>query len=187
MFGLLFVRMLDAAVPTVAAVRGLALGGGCEFAMHCDRVVAALESYLGLVEVGVGLLPAGGGCKELALRAAGEAKGGDLLHFVRRHFQTVAMATVAKSALDAKALGFLRGADTVALHPFELLHVAKADHLDVVGALTRLRHSRSGSPPVRRSSPLVSPDAQRSTRRCVFACSAETFRSGWRRTTRRCG
>src|SRR5690606_13733282 len=57
-------------VPTVAAVDGLALGGGCEFVMHCDRTVATMESYIGLVEAGVGLLPAGGGCKEFALRAA---------------------------------------------------------------------------------------------------------------------
>ena len=65
-------------IPTVAAVDGLALGGGCEFVMHCDRAVATLESYIGLVEAGVGLLPAGGGCKELALRAAQDAKDGDL-------------------------------------------------------------------------------------------------------------
>lgn len=62
-------------VPTVAAVDGLALGGGCEFMMHCDRAVVTLESYIGLVEAGVGLVPAGGGCKELTLRAAQHAKG----------------------------------------------------------------------------------------------------------------
>ena len=64
-------------IPTVAAVDGLALGGGCEFVMHCDRAVATMESYIGLVETGVGLLPAGGGCKELALRASQETKDGD--------------------------------------------------------------------------------------------------------------
>ena len=61
-------------IPTVAAVDGLALGGGCEFVMHCDRAVATMESYIGLVEAGVGLLPAGGGCKELALRASQNQK-----------------------------------------------------------------------------------------------------------------
>src|ERR1700693_1458471 len=101
-------------IPTVAAVDGMALGGGCEFTMHCDRAVASLESYIGLVEAGVGLLPAGGGSKELAVRAAREvargASGGqlDLFPFLRTYFQQAALATVAKSALDAKDLGYLR-------------------------------------------------------------------------------
>jgi 3-hydroxyacyl-CoA dehydrogenase len=73
-------------VPSVAAVDGLALGGGCEFIMHSDRAVATLESYIGLVEAGVGLLPAGGGCKEFALRAVADAKGGDLSPFVQKYF-----------------------------------------------------------------------------------------------------
>ncbi len=75
-------------IPTVAAVDGMALGGGCEFTMHCDRAVASLESYIGLVEAGVGLLPAGGGCKEFAMRAAAEAKGGDAFPFLKNYFQT---------------------------------------------------------------------------------------------------
>jgi len=83
-------RLRYSMVPTVAAVRGMALGGACEFIMHCDRAVAALESYIGLVEAGVGLLPAGGGCKELALRAAQEvargSSGGQLdLSHLREH------------------------------------------------------------------------------------------------------
>ena len=107
-------RLKYSLVPTVAAVRGMALGGGCEFIMHCDRAVAALESYIGLVEAGVGLLPAGGGCKELAVRAAREvargASGGqiDQFPFLRTYFQQVAMATVSKSALEARDLGYLR-------------------------------------------------------------------------------
>ena len=119
-------------IPTVAAVRGMALGGSCEFILHCDRTVAALESYIGLVEVGVGLLPAGGGCKELAVRAADEVRRGaagsqiDQLPFIRTYFQTVAMATVAKSALEAKDLGYLRASDVVVLNAYELLHVAKS-------------------------------------------------------------
>jgi 3-hydroxyacyl-CoA dehydrogenase len=118
-------------VPTVAAVRGMALGGSCEFILHCDCTVAALESYIGLVEAGVGLLPAGGGSKELAVRAADESRRGavgsriDMLPQVRAYFQGVAMATVAKSALEAKELGYLAPADIVVAHPHEILHVAK--------------------------------------------------------------
>ena len=113
-------------VPVVAAVDGLALGGGCEFIMHSGRAVATLESYLGLVEAGVGLLPGAGGCKELAMRAAEEAKGGDIGPHIQRYFRTVAMAEVARSAEHAKELGYLRAADTIVMNRYELLHVAKA-------------------------------------------------------------
>ena len=113
-------------VPTVAAVDGLALGGGCEFVMHCDRAVATLESYIGLVEVGVGLLPGAGGCKELAMRAAHDAKGGDLGPFIQKYFRTVAMAEVARSAEHARELGYLRPSDSIVMNRYELLHVAKA-------------------------------------------------------------
>lgn len=114
-------------VPTVAAVDGMALGGGCEFVMHCDRAVATLESYIGLVEVGVGLIPAGGGCKELALRASDESRGGDLFPFLRRYFQSAATAEVSRSALLARELGYLRPGDPVIMNRHELLHVAKAE------------------------------------------------------------
>ena len=113
-------------VPTVAAVDGLALGGGCEFIMHCDRAVATLESYIGLVEVGVGLIPGAGGCKEFALRAAADARGGDLNPFIQRYFRTVAMAEVGRSAEHAKELGYLRPTDTIVMNRYELLHAAKA-------------------------------------------------------------
>ncbi|HZN26568.1 MAG TPA: 3-hydroxyacyl-CoA dehydrogenase NAD-binding domain-containing protein [Burkholderiales bacterium] len=113
-------------IPTVAAVDGLALGGGCEFVMHCDRAVATLESYIGLVEVGVGLLPAAGGCKELAVRAAAEAKSGDIGPAIQRYFRIVAMGEVARSAEHAKELGYLRPSDVVVMNRYELLHVAKA-------------------------------------------------------------
>lgn len=113
-------------IPTVAAVDGMALGGGCEIAMHCDRTVASLESYIGLVEVGVGLIPGAGGCKELALRAAQDAQGGDLFPFVRRSFEAVATAQVGRSAEQSRELGFLRSSDQVVMHRFELLHVAKS-------------------------------------------------------------
>ncbi len=125
-------RLRYSLVPTVCAVRGTALGGSCEFIMHCDRAVAAFESYIGLVEVGVGLLPAGGGTKEFAVRAADEVKRGangsqlDQFPFLRTYFQTIAMATVAKSALEAKELGYLRPADIIVMNAYELLYVAKA-------------------------------------------------------------
>ncbi|EAR20484.1 3-hydroxyacyl-CoA dehydrogenase/enoyl-CoA hydratase family protein [Nitrococcus mobilis] len=115
----------EAPIPVVAGVRGMALGGGCEFLMHCDHVVAALESYIGLVETGVGLIPAGGGCKELALRAAQRAPDGDPFPFLRGYFETVAKANVAKSAREAQALGLLGSNSTVILHPDEVLHVAQ--------------------------------------------------------------
>ncbi|MFT3791857.1 MAG: 3-hydroxyacyl-CoA dehydrogenase/enoyl-CoA hydratase family protein [Rudaea sp.] len=118
-------RIKHALVPVVAAVRGMALGGGCEFQMHCARTVAALESYIGLVEAGVGLLPAGGGLKELALRASARAIEGDVFTQLKSTFQTVAMAKVSGSALEAKELGLLRQSDVVVFHAEELLYVAK--------------------------------------------------------------
>lgn len=122
-------RLRYSMIPTVAAVDGLALGGGCEFAMHCDRAVATLESYIGLVEAGVGLLPAGGGCKELALRAGRNAIDGDPFPQLKHYFQTVAMAQLAKSAEQAKELGYLHPADPIIMNRFELLHAAKMQAL----------------------------------------------------------
>ncbi len=120
-------RLKYAQVPTIAAVDGLALGGGCEFALHCARTVATLESYIGLVEVGVGLLPAGGGCKEMAKRAAAEARGGDIFPILKRYFQHIAMGEVAKSAEMAREMGYLRPSDRIVLNKFELLHIAKEE------------------------------------------------------------
>lgn len=121
-------RIKYALVPVVAAVRGLALGGGCEFQMHSARTVAHLESYIGLVEAGVGLLPAGGGLKELAVRASQAAgPGGDVFAELKKTFETVAMAKVSTSALEAKELGLLRANDRIVFHAHELLHVAKAE------------------------------------------------------------
>jgi 3-hydroxyacyl-CoA dehydrogenase len=123
-------RIKYALVPVVGAVRGLALGGGCEFQMHTARTVAHLESYIGLVEAGVGLLPAGGGLKEFAVRAAQAAgPGGDVFAQLKPLFENVAMAKVSTSALEARDMGLLRKDDVVAFHAHELLYVAKQQAL----------------------------------------------------------
>ncbi len=121
-------RVKYAQVPVVAAVAGLALGGGCETALHCAHRVAHLESYIGLVELGVGLVPAGGGMKEAALRAAqaaGKYGFSNLTEFIKPWFQNIAMANVAKSALDAQSIGYLLPTDTIVFNIHELLFVAK--------------------------------------------------------------
>ncbi len=119
-------RIKYSLVPVIAAVRGLALGGGCEFQMHSARTVLSLESYIGLVEAGVGLLPAGGGLKEIATRvglAAGQ--GGDVFAGLKPYFETVAMGKVSSSALEAKELKLARETDVVVFNQYELLHVAR--------------------------------------------------------------
>ena len=116
-----------AKVPVVAAVQGMALGGGCEFLMHAAKRVIALESYIGLVEAGVGLIPAGGGCKEFAIRAAQSAArtgGNDPFEFIQPVFMTIAMATVSRSGAQAKELGFALDADKLVFNAHELLYVA---------------------------------------------------------------
>ena len=118
-----------ASVPVVAAVRGMALGGGCELALHCARRVAAMESYMGLVEVGVGLIPGGGGLAWIARRAAEMATAGgnadpDLLGFLRNGFEAAAMAKVGGSAQESRRLGYLVEGDVIVPNPHELLHVA---------------------------------------------------------------
>ncbi len=123
-------RLKYSLVPVVAAVRGMALGGGCEFQMHSARSVLALESYIGLVEAGVGLLPAGGGLKEIAMRVgANMPASGDLYSGLKPYFEAVAMGKVSGSALEARELGLARPDDVVVFNPFELLHVAKAQAL----------------------------------------------------------
>ncbi|MGE5471008.1 MAG: 3-hydroxyacyl-CoA dehydrogenase/enoyl-CoA hydratase family protein [Bacteroidota bacterium] len=117
-----------AQVPTVAAVQGMALGGGCEFVMHASKRVLALGSYVGLVEAGVGLIPAGGGCKEFAVRAAEwaaqSATPGEVFNYLQPVFQTIAMAKVAKSAVEVVDFGFAKPSDTILFNAHELLFVA---------------------------------------------------------------
>lgn len=116
-----------AQVPVVAAVQGMALGGGCEFVMHAGQRVLALESYIGLVEAGVGLIPAGGGCKEFAIRAAAQAAQTatpkEVFNFLQPVFMAIAMARVGKSAHEAIDYGFARSTDTILFNANELLWV----------------------------------------------------------------
>jgi 3-hydroxyacyl-CoA dehydrogenase len=139
-----FMRVKYAQVPVVAAVQGLALGGGCELLLHCARRVACLESYIGMVEIGVGLIPGAGGLKEGALRAAAAARAtasSDLVPYLRTWFQNVAMATVSKSALEARAMGYLMDCDTIVFNPYELLWTAvgQAFAMQAVGYRPPLR------------------------------------------------
>jgi 3-hydroxyacyl-CoA dehydrogenase len=120
-------RLRYASVPVVSAVRGLALGGGCEMAVHSARRVAHMESYVGLVEVGVGLVPGAGGLTYIARRAAENAAtstGKDLLPFLTEGFTAAAMAKVGTSALESRKLGYLLESDVIVPHKDELLFVA---------------------------------------------------------------
>lgn len=121
-------RIRYAQVPVVAAIRGLALGGGCELAVYSAKRVAAMESYIGLVEVGVGLIPGGGGLTYIARRAAEMASAGnanaDILKFLVDGFTSAAMAKVGTSAIESRKLGYLLDSDVIVPNKDELLHVA---------------------------------------------------------------
>jgi 3-hydroxyacyl-CoA dehydrogenase len=123
-------------VPVVVAPAGLTLGGGCEITLHADRVQAAAESYIGLVEVGVGLIPAGGGTKELIARAAESMPAGssDFLPSIQRAFETIAFAKTSTSGPDARRLGYLREVDAFTMNRERLLADAKARALERVRA-----------------------------------------------------
>jgi 3-hydroxyacyl-CoA dehydrogenase len=120
-------RLRYAQVPTVAAVANMALGGGCELAMYCARRVAHLESYIGLVEVGVGLIPGGGGLAFGARRAAEEqsaAPDANLLDFLKKYVLAAGTAQVSRSAIEARAMGYLLPEDRIVFHRQELPYVA---------------------------------------------------------------
>ena len=130
--------------PVVAAPQGMALGGGCEVGLHAARIQAAAEAYIGLVEVGVGLIPGGGGTKEMLIRANEHAAGGedlDLFHAMKPVFETIAMAKVGTSAEDSRDLGFLRREDGVSMNRDRLVGDAKEAAL-ALGA-RRLQAARS--------------------------------------------
>jgi 3-hydroxyacyl-CoA dehydrogenase len=120
-------RLRYANVPVVSAIRGLALGGGCELAVHSARRVVHMESYIGLVEVGVGLVPGAGGLTYIARRAAEnmqQSTSKDVLPFLTEGFSAAAMAKVGTSALESRKLGFLLESDIIVPHKDELLFVA---------------------------------------------------------------
>ena len=121
--------------PVVAAPRGQTLGGGLEICLHADRVVAAGETYMGLVEAGVGLIPAGGGTKEMARRLVSRpmrtAPDTPALPFLNKAFETIAMAKVSASAVEARGLGFLEEDDRIVMNPDHLISAAKREVLDL--------------------------------------------------------
>lgn len=123
-------RLRYASVPVVSAIRGMALGGGCELALYSQRRVAAMESYIGLVEVGVGLVPGAGGLAYIARRAAelqARTAHKDLLPFLTDGFSAAAMAKVGTSALESRKLGYLLDSDVIVPNKDELLHVTIAE------------------------------------------------------------
>ncbi|MEP6260434.1 MAG: 3-hydroxyacyl-CoA dehydrogenase NAD-binding domain-containing protein [Gillisia sp.] len=120
-------RMRYSSIPTVAAPHSMALGGGCELTLHADMVVAAAETYIGLVEFGVGVIPGGGGSKEMTLRASDTFEKDDVeLNRLREYFLTIGMAKVSTSAYEAYDLGILKkGRDIVVVNPDRQLAIAK--------------------------------------------------------------
>ncbi len=151
--------------PVVAAPQGMALGGGCEISLHAARIHAAAEAYIGLVETGVGLIPAGGGTKEMLIRAnehasavvgasgilsGGEGSDLDLYHALKPVFETIALAKVSTSAEEARGLGYLRAADLIAMNRDRLVADAKQTALAILRAGYRplaapaLRPAQSG-------------------------------------------
>jgi len=124
----------DAPFPVVSAPAGMALGGGCELLLHCASIVAHAETYVGLVEAGVGLVPGWGGCKEMLARASANGRGRGPMPPVTAAFETISMAKVARSAAEARDLGFLRPEDEIVMNRDRLLASAKAKALALAKA-----------------------------------------------------
>ncbi|MGD0839584.1 MAG: 3-hydroxyacyl-CoA dehydrogenase NAD-binding domain-containing protein [Candidatus Acidiferrales bacterium] len=138
--------------PVVVAPQGMALGGGIEIALHAARIHAAAEAYIGLVESGVGLIPAGGGSKEMLIRANEHAAGGedlDLFHALKPIFENIAMAKVSTSGEEARTLGYLRPSDVVAMNGDRLVADAKETALSLVRAGYRPAHPAPTAPSIR--------------------------------------
>lgn len=128
-------RARFSAVPVVAATSGMALGGGCELSLHCDAIQAHAETYIGLVEVGVGLIPGGGGTKEFTLRASDQYEEGDPeLNTLQKYFMNIATAKVATSAEEGREMDILRPSDRVTLNRARLLADAKARVIEMYEA-----------------------------------------------------
>jgi 3-hydroxyacyl-CoA dehydrogenase len=159
--------------PVVVAPYGFALGGGCEMAMACARTVAAAETYLGLVETGLGLLPAGGGCAEMAQRSAALLPAGEsqlpnrpeLIGFLGHSFEAIATAKVSGSAPEARDLGYLRPSDQIVMNGDRLLQAAKV-------ALLELDREGYRPPPPGRC-PVAGPEG-----RAVLELAAYTLQNG---------
>ncbi|HQS64707.1 MAG TPA: 3-hydroxyacyl-CoA dehydrogenase/enoyl-CoA hydratase family protein, partial [Acidovorax defluvii] len=138
-------RLRYANVPVVSAIRGMALGGGCELAVHSARRVVHMESYIGLVEVGVGLVPGAGGLTYIARRAAENAEastGKDILPFLTEGFTAAAMAKVGTSALESRKLGYVLHSDVIVPHKDELLYVAINEAKAMANGGWRAPHKR---------------------------------------------
>ncbi|MDP2450398.1 MAG: 3-hydroxyacyl-CoA dehydrogenase/enoyl-CoA hydratase family protein [Polaromonas sp.] len=138
-------KLRYAAVPVVSAVRGLALGGGCELAVYSSKRVAAMESYIGLVEVGVGLVPGAGGLTYIARRAAENAASStskDMLPFLTEGFTAAAMAKVGTSAIESRKIGYLLDSDVIVPHKDELLFVALNEARALFNSGYRAPHKR---------------------------------------------
>ncbi len=130
-------RLRYSAKPVVTAPYGLTLGGGCETTMHGDKVRAAGETYIGLVEVGVGLIPAGGGTKEMTMRAMDAAKrtpDADPLAFLKKTFELIGMGKVATSAQEARSWGILRPLDAISMNGDRLIADAKQEVLNLAAS-----------------------------------------------------
>jgi 3-hydroxyacyl-CoA dehydrogenase len=138
-------RLRYASVPVISAIRGMALGGGCELAVYSSKRVAHMESYIGLVEVGVGLIPGAGGLTYIARRAAENAAtstGKDLLPFLTEGFTAAAMAKVGTSAIESRSIGYLLESDLIVPHKDELLFVALNEAKAMFRAGYRAPHKR---------------------------------------------
>lgn len=142
-------RVKYSQVPVVCAISGIALGGGCELLLHAARRVAAMESYIGLVEIGIGLLPAGGGLKEAAIRAAKSMAfvgSTNYLDFVKNSFENAAMAKVSSSAQEAFQMGYLQQGDIIVANVHEILAKAQEQVLSM--------HQSGYRPPLRNKIPV---------------------------------
>jgi 3-hydroxyacyl-CoA dehydrogenase len=125
-------RARYSSVPVVVAPHTLALGGGCELTLHADKVVAHAETYIGLVEFGVGLIPAGGGTKEMALRCSDMYQAGDPeLNILQNAFMNIAQAKVSTSAQEARAMNYLQEKDQIVLNRSRLIAEAKQAAVDL--------------------------------------------------------
>jgi len=125
-------RARFSSIPVISAPSGMALGGGCELSLHCDAIQAHAETYIGLVEVGVGLIPGGGGTKEFTLRASDEYENGDPeLNTLQKYFMNIATAKVATSAIEARGMNILRTVDRITLNRSRLIADAKARAIEL--------------------------------------------------------